>query len=170
MAADLAQSAGKEDFLPPPSTKKQYSIMVRSGDYAEKTPIFLPPNTSLIGDNLRRTTIRPFDSTYENNDMFWVSSACYVWGFTFRGHKSIVETRTVADVVYNPSTDQYEQTTKLVEDIVGGGSAIAFPVPVEIGACFKIAALPAIIVGTAKRNTCQKGKFQGMIAKTTPKG
>jgi hypothetical protein len=128
MAADLAQPAGKEDFLPPPATKKQYSIMVRSGDYAEKTPIFLPPNTSLIGDNLRRTTIRPFDSTYDKNDMFWVSSACYVWGFTFRGHKSIVETRTVADVVYNPDTDQYEQTTKLVEDIVGGGSAIAFPV------------------------------------------
>jgi hypothetical protein len=128
MALDLAVSAGKEDFLPPPLTKKQYSIMVRSGDYAEQTPIFLPPNTSLIGDNLRRTTIRPLDASYDKNDMIWVSSACYVWGFTFRGHKSIVETRIVADIEYNSNTGQYEQTTKLVEDIVGGSSAIAFPV------------------------------------------
>jgi hypothetical protein len=127
MAADLAQSAGKEDFLPPPLTKKQYSIMVRSGDYSEKTPIFLPPNTSLIGDNLRRTTIRP-EPGYEENDMIWVSSACYVWGFTFRGHKSIVLTRFVKDVVYDANTDTYTPVDKLVEDIVGGGSAIAFPV------------------------------------------
>ena len=130
MALDVAQSAGKEDFLPPPATKKQYSIMVRSGDYAEQIPIFLPPNTSLIGDNLRRTTIRPFDSNYDKFDMIWVSSACYVWGFTFRGLKSIVELTTVPDIVYDSETDSYVQSEngKLVENIVGGGSAIAFPV------------------------------------------
>jgi hypothetical protein len=128
MAAEVAPNANGEDFLPPPATKKQYSIMVRSGDYAEKTPIFLPPNTSMIGDNLRRTTIRPFDASYDKNDMFWVSSACYIWGFTFRGHKSIVDTRTVNDIVYDNNTGQYEQVTKLVEDIVGGSAAIAFPV------------------------------------------
>jgi hypothetical protein len=128
MALDRAQTATGADFLPPPTTKKQYTIMVRSGDYSEKTPIFLPPNTSMIGDNLRRTTIRPYDSTYATNDMFWVSSACYIWGFTFRGHKSIVSTRTAIDVVYDKDAGQYIQTTKQVEDIIGGSAAIAFPV------------------------------------------
>jgi len=65
--------------------RKQYTIMVRSGDYVEINPIYLPPNTSLIGDNLRRTTIRPY---YPQLDLFWVDSANYIWGFTFRGHKS----------------------------------------------------------------------------------
>jgi hypothetical protein len=63
----------------------QYTIFVKSGDYEEDNPIFLPPNTSLIGDNLRRTTIGPKNPTY---DIIWVNSACYVWGFTFRGHKA----------------------------------------------------------------------------------
>ena len=64
--------------------RKQYTIMVRSGDYVEVNPIYLPPNTSMIGDNLRRTTIRPLNPSL---DMFWVDSAAYIWGFTFRGHK-----------------------------------------------------------------------------------
>lgn len=128
MAADTAPDASGADFTPPPATRKQYSIMVRSGDYAEKTPIFLPPNTSMIGDNLRRTTIRPFDATYAENDMFWVSSACYIWGFTFRGHKSVVENKVIVDVAYNNQTEQYEQITRVVEDIVGGSAAISFPV------------------------------------------
>jgi hypothetical protein len=128
MALEAAQSAEGADFLPPPQTKKQYTIMVRSGDYLEKTPIFLPPNTSMIGDNLRRTTIRPFNSTYETNDMFWVSSACYIWGFTFRGHKSITATRTVVDTQYDNLTKQYVQVNREVEDIIGGSAAIAFPV------------------------------------------
>jgi len=61
----------------------QYTIMVASGDYYENNPIYLPPKTSLIGDNLRRTSI------YANNrnlDILWVNSACYIWGFTFRNH------------------------------------------------------------------------------------
>ena len=37
-------------------------------------------------------------------------------------------------------------------------------------ACFSTAALPAISAGAAKRNTCQNGKFQGMMARTTPSG
>ena len=128
MALEAAQAAAGADFLPPPQTKKQYSILVRSGDYAEKTPIFLPPNTSMIGDNLRRTTIRPYDASYATNDMFWVSSACYIWGFTFRGHKSITATTMGVDVVYDSNNGTYSQVSKEVEDIVGGSAAIAFPV------------------------------------------
>ena len=37
-------------------------------------------------------------------------------------------------------------------------------------ACLSTAALPAISAGAAKRNTCQKGKFHGITASTTPSG
>ena len=72
----------------PSSRPKQWSILVRSGNYVENNPVYLPPNTSLIGDNLRRTTISPLN---KDKDILWVNSACYVWGFTFRGHRKLSE-------------------------------------------------------------------------------
>ena len=64
---------------------RRYTIFVRSGDYTENNPIYVPPNTSLIGDNLRRVSVYPANNTY---DLFWVTNADYMWGFTFRGHRS----------------------------------------------------------------------------------
>ncbi len=37
-------------------------------------------------------------------------------------------------------------------------------------ACLSTAPFPAMSAGAAKRITCQKGKFHGMIASTTPSG
>lgn len=64
-----------------PSTK--YTVFVRSGEYYEENPIYVPPNTSLIGDNLRRVNVYPKNPNY---DILWVTNADYVWGFTFRNH------------------------------------------------------------------------------------
>lgn len=63
--------------------QRNYTIFVRSGNYTEQNPIYVPPNTTLIGDNLRRTNIYPANRNY---DILWVSNACYVYGFTFRNH------------------------------------------------------------------------------------
>jgi len=68
-----------------PSSSNPWTIFLKNGDYTEVNPIYLPPHTSLIGDNLRRTTIRPSNPTY---DIFWVNNACYIWGVTFRGHRA----------------------------------------------------------------------------------
>ena len=62
-----------------------FTVFVGTGDYTEENPIFVPKNTTLIGDNLRRTTIRPLSSSY---DILWCNNSVYVWGFTFRGHKN----------------------------------------------------------------------------------
>ena len=62
-----------------------FTVFVGTGDYTEANPIFVPKNTTLIGDNLRRTTIRPLSSNY---DILWCNNSVYVWGFTFRGHKN----------------------------------------------------------------------------------
>jgi hypothetical protein len=62
-----------------------YTIFVKSGTYVEQNPIYLPAYTSIIGDGLRRVSIRPANPTL---DIFWVNNACYIWGVTFRGHMS----------------------------------------------------------------------------------
>lgn len=62
-----------------------FTIYVGSGSYFEENPIYVPPRTSIIGDNLRRVNIYPRNPTH---DILWVSNADYVWGVTFRGHKA----------------------------------------------------------------------------------
>ncbi len=47
---------------------------------------------------------------------------------------------------------------------------MAKPQPCTLEACFKIAPLPEIKHGIANLNTCQKGKFQGIIPRTKPIG
>ena len=87
IAIEQQADANKDNSVNDPvnsNRPKQWSIIVRSGNYIENNPIYLPPNTSLIGDNLRRTTISPANIDL---DIIWVNSACYVWGFTFRGHR-----------------------------------------------------------------------------------
>ena len=42
--------------------------------------------------------------------------------------------------------------------------------PGTFEACLRTAPLPAMSAGAAKRITCQNGKFQGMMASTTPMG
>jgi len=42
--------------------------------------------------------------------------------------------------------------------------------PQTFEACLSSPALPAMRAGAAKRKTCQRGKFQGMTASTTPSG
>lgn len=61
----------------------KYTIQVGTGDYYEENPIYVAPNTSIIGDNLRRVNVFPKNKTY---DLFWVDNSTYIWGFTFRGH------------------------------------------------------------------------------------
>jgi hypothetical protein len=61
----------------------KYTIFVGTGDFYEDNPIYVAPNTSILGDNLRRVSVFPKNKTY---DMFWVDNSTYIYGFTFRGH------------------------------------------------------------------------------------
>jgi len=61
----------------------QWTIMVDTGTYVEQNPVFVPPYTSIIGDNLRRVSVLPANPTY---DIFWCHTGVYVWGLTFRNH------------------------------------------------------------------------------------
>ncbi len=49
-------------------------------------------------------------------------------------------------------------------------SSMARAQPVTFEACLSTQVFPAISAGAAKRKTCQRGKFQGMMARITPSG
>ena len=82
------------------------SIHVAPGIYTENMPITIPPNTALMGDNLRNVTIIPQISS---SDMFYMSGGCYVWGVTvkdytgkaFSYNPSIVTTAYVSPYIQN---------------------------------------------------------------------
>lgn len=58
------------------------SIFVETGDYTEINPIYIPAGTTVLGDGyLRRCNLRPYN---RQMDFFWLNTACYMWGFTFR--------------------------------------------------------------------------------------
>lgn len=58
-------------------------IFVKSGDYTEINPIFIPAGVSIVGDSLRTTSIRP---ATQSNDIFWVNTRSYFTEMTFRSH------------------------------------------------------------------------------------
>ncbi len=61
----------------------KFTIFVETGDYSEENPVYVPPNVSIIGDNLRRVNVRPLNRQL---DILWCDNSVYVWGVTFRGH------------------------------------------------------------------------------------
>ena len=81
----LAEDRAKRTVKAAAAIAKPFTtIFVRSGNYYEDNPIYLPERVSVIGDNLRRVNL------YYNNptkDFFWVNNACYIAGVSFRGGK-----------------------------------------------------------------------------------
>ena len=61
------------------------TIFVKSGDYTENNPLIVPSDVSIVGDNLRSTTVRPANV---DQDIFSVNSGCYITGLTFKDHVS----------------------------------------------------------------------------------
>lgn len=57
------------------------TIFVKSGDYTEVNPLFIPEGVTIWGDNLRAVTVRPLNKT---RDLFWVSNGVYLGQMTFK--------------------------------------------------------------------------------------
>lgn len=51
------------------------TIRLFSGEYYEDNPIYVPKGTSIVGDNLRETIIRPIN---DGEDFLWVTSGSYI--------------------------------------------------------------------------------------------
>ena len=57
------------------------TIVISGGDYTEDNPISLPPDCSIVGDNLRLVIVRPANP---RKHMFKLSDKNYINGITFR--------------------------------------------------------------------------------------
>lgn len=73
------------------------TIKVMTGDYTINNPVTVPANTSIVGDNLKNTSIRPLNKT---QDMFYLHNNCYLYGMTFRDNL-----QPGAVVAWDPSED-----------------------------------------------------------------
>jgi hypothetical protein len=62
-----------------------YTVFVESGDYLEHNPMYVPPKTSIVGDNLRRVSIRP---VHNKLDIFHTAGSNYFYGLTFKDHRA----------------------------------------------------------------------------------
>ena len=60
------------------------TIFVTAGTYSETIPISIPPQTTIVGDELRSVTITPATGL-ENNNMFYVSNGGGVRNLTLQG-------------------------------------------------------------------------------------
>jgi hypothetical protein len=60
------------------------TIRVYSGYYIEEAPIILPAFTSIVGNDLRTTVIRPTDPTKGEN-IFLVNNGCYAYNLRLEG-------------------------------------------------------------------------------------
>jgi hypothetical protein len=60
------------------------TIRVHSGYYIEEAPIILPAWTSIVGNDLRTTVIRPTDPTKGEN-IFLVNNGCYAYNLRLEG-------------------------------------------------------------------------------------
>lgn len=79
-ACEIAHNARVNSFNNP---DVKFTIFVGTGDFYEENPVYVPSNTSIIGDNLRRCSIIPKNKQL---DILWVDNSTYVWGVTFRQH------------------------------------------------------------------------------------
>lgn len=61
------------------------TIFVKSGDYTEFNPMYVPEGVAIVGDSLRTVTVRPVNKT---EDIFWVNNAVYLTQMTFKDHES----------------------------------------------------------------------------------
>ena len=61
-----------------------YTIVVESGTYYESNPLYIPPKTSIVGDNLRQVTVIPI---YPMRDVIHANSGTYIYGITIRNHR-----------------------------------------------------------------------------------
>lgn len=62
------------------------TVFVKSGDHTIlSNPLVIPTGVTIIGDNLRSTTLR---GAVVTNDILHVNNGCYISGVTFRGHVS----------------------------------------------------------------------------------
>ena len=86
------------------SNYSRLTIYVKSGDYNVTNPVNIPRNVSLIGDNLRNTTLRPVS---HDKDLFYMNNGVYIAGFAFKGLAAPIGADLLANPELSPAVASY---------------------------------------------------------------
>jgi hypothetical protein len=81
-AAIAAASASRSNNPAIPAYRQ--SVHVKTGYYIEEAPITVPPNTSILGDDLRTVVVRPTTATSGSN-LFLMNNGTFCWGLRLEG-------------------------------------------------------------------------------------
>ena len=107
---------------------KQITIRVESGIYEEHLPIKIPANTSIKGDEFRRTIIRPLDAVsqspwaniyfFRNTTFDGLTIGTQEYGYHYAEDvtKPINTSVPVSDPAYNPAINNREMDVFLMND------------------------------------------------------
>ena len=99
------------------------TIIVAGGDYVEDNPISLPPDCSVVGDNLRLVIIRPQNP---GKDIFKFGDKNYVTGVTYRDQVDPVTGQGTATWRYAMVFDDKQRV--IIDNEVNGDFGVDFPI------------------------------------------
>ena len=102
------------------------TIIVAGGDYTEDNPISLPPDCSVVGDNLRLVLIRPANP---NKDIFKFGDKNYVIGVTYRDS---VDAEGFSQDTWRYAMVFDDKQRVIVDNEVNGDFGVDFPIGHQI--------------------------------------
>lgn len=102
------------------STDGNITIRMFSGTYFEDNPIYVPKGTSIVGDNLRETIVKPLN---DGEDFLWVTSGSYINYLVFRDNYGDVD--NIADSsrgvgILNTGSEREISNTELTVNLFPG--------------------------------------------------
>ena len=102
------------------------TIIVAGGNYEENNPISLPPDCSVVGDNLRLVIIRPQNA---GKDIFKFGDKNYVTGVTYRDS---VDSQGFAQDTWRYAMVFDDKQRVIIDNEVNGDFGVDFPIGHEI--------------------------------------
>ena len=102
------------------------TIIVAGGNYEENNPISLPPDCSVVGDNLRLVIIRPQNA---GKDIFKFGDKNYVTGVTYRDS---VDSQGFAQDTWRYAMVFDDKQRIVIDNEVNGDFGVDFPIGHEV--------------------------------------
>lgn len=102
------------------NTNGNVTIRMFSGEYFEDNPIYVPKGTSIVGDNLRETIVRPLN---DGEDFLWVTSGSYINYLVFRDNYGDVTNPSDASRgvgILNTGSEREISSTELTVNLFPG--------------------------------------------------
>ena len=109
------------------SSDQPFTIFIASGEYQEELPLVVPPNTSVVGQDIRNTVILP-DTNSQSEDVFHLHDKTVVSNLTIKNFYYNVSNNTgyafrfAPNAVMNERSPYVQNVTVLTQPTTPGGT------------------------------------------------